>query len=429
MDSSGAQQEKQQPAGKRQRLLLLALLMAVAVVAALASWRDTSASLSFGPSSAVSVSNVNPGADTSIISTHTVPGGHHLLDSVNIRISNNYTIASDNAVPDFDIVGEVRMDVDLDCDGNVDTLAPGALVEVPADSSLKAEWRATIGGSWQLLFVLDDLPQNQGTLIAVSLVNASMPSLYCTPQTFAYTIFATSIPSGATVVTNPTQSGTYIFNASYLSFSFEGIQNEHTASASDSVVIGTDTDADGLADTIDNCPNDFNPDQLDGDGDGVGNVCDNCPGTANAAQTDSDGDGPGNACDNCPNDSNPAQTDTDSDGLGNPCDPDNDNDSLGLGNPLWLRDDVELFVGTDPLKPCADDNTADNEADDKWPPDFNDDQAVNIVDRGRMVSQVISGIYEQRFDLNANGVLDNQDRAIGVLYMLEFQKTLSCPSL
>ncbi len=100
-----------------------------------------------------------------------------------------------------------------------------------------------------------------------------------------------------------------------------------------------------------------------------------------------------------------------------------------MGDPLWLRDEIEEFVGTDPLNPCADDDTADNEADDKWPPDFNDDQAVNIQDRGRMVSQILSGVYEQRFDLNANGMLEIGDRAIGLLYVLEFQQSGACPSL
>ena len=121
--------------------------------------------------------------------------------------------------------------------------------------------------------------------------------------------------------------------------------------------------------------------------------------------------------------------DTDGDGLGNACDPDDDNDSRGLGNPHWFRDEIELFVGTDPLNPCADDTIADNEADDKWPPDLNDDQAVNIGDRARIVFQLLSGSYDQRYDLNADGVLDILDRAIEVLYVLEFQKTLSCPSL
>ncbi len=97
--------------------------------------------------------------------------------------------------------------------------------------------------------------------------------------------------------------------------------------------------------------------------------------------------------------------------------PDTDGDSLGLGNPLWFRDEIELFVGTDPLNPCADDTVDDNEADDKWPPDFSDDQAVNIQDRARMVSQILSGLYDQRFDLNADGELNIGDRAIEVLYM------------
>jgi uncharacterized repeat protein (TIGR03803 family) len=38
-----------------------------------------------------------------------------------------------------------------------------------------------------------------------------------------------------------------------------------------------DSDGDGVADDVDNCPVDFNPDQLDSDGDGIGDVCDSCP--------------------------------------------------------------------------------------------------------------------------------------------------------
>ena len=61
-----------------------------------------------------------------------------------------------------------------------------------------------------------------------------------------------------------------------------------------------DTDRDGVADSIDNCPDYWNPEQYDADEDGIGNVCDEC--------TDQDGDGygdpgfPTNTCleDNCP---------------------------------------------------------------------------------------------------------------------------------
>ena len=95
-----------------------------------------------------------------------------------------------------------------------------------------------------------------------------------------------------------------------------------------------DTDADGIADDMDNCPAIANPNQLDTDLDGVGDLCDNCPADANPSQTDADADGTGDACDtgdtdgdgitddmdNCPAIANPDQLDTDLDGIGDLCD-------------------------------------------------------------------------------------------------------------
>ncbi len=99
-----------------------------------------------------------------------------------------------------------------------------------------------------------------------------------------------------------------------------------------------DSDTDGLGNACDNCPNDANPNQADDDHDGLGNVCDdsptnpdqdgdgvpdgddNCPAISNVDQADSDNDGVGNACDNCQAVSNPNQNDTDHDGIGNACD-------------------------------------------------------------------------------------------------------------
>ena len=40
------------------------------------------------------------------------------------------------------------------------------------------------------------------------------------------------------------------------------------------IVTAQDTDNDGINDDIDNCPNDFNPDQFDNDNDRIGDVCD-----------------------------------------------------------------------------------------------------------------------------------------------------------
>lgn len=80
-----------------------------------------------------------------------------------------------------------------------------------------------------------------------------------------------------------------------------------------------DRDGDGIPDSLDNCPDTFNPDQLDFDRDGIGDVCDLC--------TDSDDDGYGdqgyplNTCpnDNCPTVWNPLQTDSNGDGIGDAC--------------------------------------------------------------------------------------------------------------
>lgn len=121
---------------------------------------------------------------------------------------------------------------------------------------------------------------------------------------------------------------------------------------------GADTDNDGIPDTYDNCDNHFNPGQEDADDDDIGDACDatsgsgpsggsgsggtivdtdgdgiadsddNCPNNYNVQQNDNDGDGHGNTCDNCRDDANVNQSDKDADGLGNVCDDDLDGDGL-----------------------------------------------------------------------------------------------------
>ena len=86
--------------------------------------------------------------------------------------------------------------------------------------------------------------------------------------------------------------------------------------------IDTDTDGDGIFDSVDNCPADPNADQTDSDSDGQGDICDFTP------NGDTDGDGIDNLADNCSGIANAGQEDNDSDGLGNVCDltPDGDPD-------------------------------------------------------------------------------------------------------
>ncbi|MBR4188936.1 MAG: lamin tail domain-containing protein [Kiritimatiellae bacterium] len=75
-----------------------------------------------------------------------------------------------------------------------------------------------------------------------------------------------------------------------------------------------DTDADGLLDDEDNCPDTANTIQSDIDDDGYGDDCD----------PDMDGDAVPNEIDNCPAEYNPRQEDYDGDHVGNACDGDHD---------------------------------------------------------------------------------------------------------
>jgi hypothetical protein len=58
-----------------------------------------------------------------------------------------------------------------------------------------------------------------------------------------------------------------------------------------------DRDQDGIANVLDNCPDDTNPLQEDDDTDGVGNSCDNCLSVYNPDQWDEDFNGVGDRCD------------------------------------------------------------------------------------------------------------------------------------
>jgi Dockerin type I domain len=88
-----------------------------------------------------------------------------------------------------------------------------------------------------------------------------------------------------------------------------------------------------------------------------------------------------------------------------------------------FNDCLENFVGTDPLRACAATSTANDEAVDAMPADFNDDQKINVTDRTKMVLQLkaytannVTG-YNKRYDLNADGAINVTDRTIVALYI------------
>jgi hypothetical protein len=157
--------------------------------------------------------------------------------------------------------------------------------------------------------------------------------------------------SGYAFVTKLSQSGTALVYSTYLSGSGDDIGQGIAVDSADSayvtgytnssnfpITLGAfqpanagsydafvvkiadepDSDGDGVADPVDNCPTTINSDQAETDGDGLGDVCDNCMDTPNSDQSDRDGDGIGDACDRCPD--NADQTDTDLDGVADACD-------------------------------------------------------------------------------------------------------------
>lgn len=99
----------------------------------------------------------------------------------------------------------------------------------------------------------------------------------------------------------------------------------------DNVCPKTDTDGDGFADDVDNCPTIPNGPTLGSCDPGSANPGDQCTndseclacitaGICNKNQEDVDGDGVGDVCDNCHNNCNDQQLDADGDGIGDVCD-------------------------------------------------------------------------------------------------------------
>ncbi|MEZ5359554.1 MAG: M14 family zinc carboxypeptidase [Candidatus Zixiibacteriota bacterium] len=124
-----------------------------------------------------------------------------------------------------------------------------------------------------------------------------------------------------------------------------------------------DADEDGVGDLCDNCPDSANTDQADPDGDLYGSACDNCPDSANADQLDGDGDGYGDVCDNCPTDYNPDQTDSDGNGVGDICDivcgDTNGDESVNVGDAVYLI--TYIFKGgPEPVSARAADSNCDS---------------------------------------------------------------------
>jgi len=178
------------------------------------------------------------------------------------------------------------------------------------DCALNPVGTCTDGVSGKRPGVITGYAINQKVTLCANEPTTSVQSPFWTPIAVE-----TGLSSIQTVAFDPTG-----VNCTYLTLALmvNGLQS---AAVSAHVSVGTsDTDNDGIADTIDNCPNTPNADQLDSDGDNVGDACDNCDFAANGDQTDADSDGFGDVCDNCAAAANPGQENADGDALGDACD-------------------------------------------------------------------------------------------------------------
>ena len=137
------------------------------------------------------------------------------------------------------------------------------------------------------------------------------------------------------------------------------------------------------------------------------------------ATTDSDGDGLTDDDEINIYGTDPMVADTDGEGLG-----DGDEVNVYGTSPLLIDSDgdgfddgTEVFIGTDPTNACSATPDADDEDPDPWPPDFRDDQTVDINDLlGDPISFKDSfgatdpdAKYFRRYDLNMDGSIDILD--------------------
>ena len=78
-----------------------------------------------------------------------------------------------------------------------------------------------------------------------------------------------------------------------------------------------------------------------------------------------------------------------------------------------FADSAETSMGTDPASPCSLTVAPNDEAVDGWPPDFDDNTKVDIVDAAAFRSKFgltsVDAGYSPRFDLNGDGLIDLLD--------------------
>jgi len=208
------------------------------------------------------------------------------------------------------------------------------------------------------------------------------------------------------------------------------------------VELNGDVDNDWVADSVDNCLDDYNPDQLNSDNDAIGDLCDNCPSIDNTDQSDIDGDGLGDVCDpdidgddfpniddNCPYVFNPIQEDGDNDGIGDVCD-----NCPEIANNNQFDDDGDGVGDVCDICPGFDDNGPDSDGegvpdDCDACPDFascgdaNNDCTINVGDAVFIINYIFKdGTSPEPAcigDANGDGVVNVGDAVYIINYIFK----------
>ncbi len=262
---------------------------------------------------------------------------------------------------------------------------------------------------------------------------------FCTPLVVDITVLGTSSGSD-TRFTTPAASGQYDFfqlSTGYRDADGDGIENQFDTcpfaanignSRQPTGPANGDQDIDGIDDSCDIAST---AGVLDVDSDGFNNRQDGCPQIADggASQKNSEflttyaatapdsgpkGDGITDACD--PNDFDSVteggfthavdvmpvcigETDANDDGI---CDATSGSYNTAADADFdGFSEALEAGMGTDAFDPCADTTTANDEDPDPYPPDFDDNRTINIVDVLKL--KPVFGTPSARHDLNGSG--------------------------
>ena len=180
-----------------------------------------------------------------------------------------------------------------------------------------------------------------------------------------------------------------------------------------------DTDADGVIDSEDNCPEIENPEQINSDDDEFGDVCDNCPEIFNPGQEDSDSDGIGDLCEeDLPPEDEPVYKffkDADRDGYGDPnsfVEAEEQPEGYVLDNTDCNDEDASIYPNATEL--CDElDNDCDESIDEEVKVTFYKDQdSDGYGDPSQTIEAC--GVQDEYVDNNLDQFPDNPKKVDGI---------------